>query len=134
VHPGAWELVVVEDGCADRSIGIVEKWRPRLPLLRVARTLRQGLNRARNMGAAAALGDLLAFCDADDVVAPGWLAALAAAAPQSDLVGGTLDFEALNGEEILAWRPTARLTSLPVAHGFLPYAAGGNCAVWADVA
>src|SRR5439155_25008770 len=59
IYPGAWEVVVVDDGCTDRSIGIVEKWRPRLPLLRVVRTSRQGLNRARNMGAAAALGDLL---------------------------------------------------------------------------
>jgi GT2 family glycosyltransferase len=133
-YKGPWELVLVDDGCTDESISIAEGWRSRLPSLRVVRTSRRGLNRARNTGAAAARGDLLAFCDADDVVEAGWLEALAAAAPHADLVGGTLDFEALNGPEILAWRPTGRLTDLPVGHGFLAYAPGGNCAVWADVA
>ena len=33
-----------------------------------------GPSAARNIGAEAAAGDLLAFCDADDVVGPGWLA------------------------------------------------------------
>jgi glycosyltransferase involved in cell wall biosynthesis len=133
-YAGDWELVVVDDGCTDGSVAIVEGWRSRLPSLLVVRTSRRGLNNARNTGAAAARGDLLAFCDADDVVSPGWLAAFAEAATNADLVGGALDLETLNDEGIRAWRPSERPTDLLVAHGFLAYVPGGNCAIWADVA
>src|SRR5689334_21294195 len=37
---------------------------------------RRGAAHARNVGARAAAGDRLAFCDADDLVHPGWLDAL----------------------------------------------------------
>jgi glycosyltransferase involved in cell wall biosynthesis len=133
-YAGAWEVVVVDNGSTDRSIEIVESWRSRLPSLTVVREQRRGLNRARNAGAGAARGDLLAFCDADDVAAPGWLAALAEAAPATDLVGGALDFDRLNGGRSRGWRPYAPPEGLLEPHGFLPYVPGGNVAVWADVA
>ena len=43
---------------------------------------------ARNVGAAHARGDFLAFCDADDVVDSNWLAELTGAATRGDLVAG----------------------------------------------
>jgi GT2 family glycosyltransferase len=113
---------------------VVEARRGAFQELRVVRTSRRGLNRARNLGARSARGELLAFCDADDVVSPGWLAALVAAAREADLVGGTLDLETLNPPSVRAWRPGVPLAALPVAHEFLPYVPGGNCAIWADVA
>ena len=84
-YRGPWELLVVDNGCSDRSIQIVESFRERLPsLVVVDATPRRGLGRARNAGAAAAAtGPLLAYCDADDVVARDWLAALAEAAVQT---------------------------------------------------
>ena len=133
-YAGAWELVVVDDGCTDGSITIVEEWRSLLPTVRIVRTSRRGLNNARGTGAAAASGELLAFCDADDVVTKGWLDALVEAARDADLVGGALDLEALNDPDVFAWRPGEPLRDLPVAHDFLPYVPGGNCAVWAEVA
>lgn len=133
-YGGAWELVAVADGCTDGSVEIVESRRSELPPLRLVATSRRGLNRARNAGAAAARGDLLAFCDADDVVAPGWLAALVDAASEADVVGGALDLDTLNDERVCAWRPSERPTDLLVAHGFLAYVPGGNCAIWADAA
>jgi GT2 family glycosyltransferase len=114
---------------------IVESWRNRLPALVVvdART-RRGLGHARNAGAAAARGDFLAFCDADDVTAPGWLDELAGAAPHGDLVGGAIEQEELNGRLQRAWQPSDPLTSLLSSYGFMPYPPGGNCGIWADVA
>jgi glycosyltransferase involved in cell wall biosynthesis len=135
-YDGAWELVVVDNGCSDRSMHLVEQWRAHLPGLTIvdARS-RRGLNYARERGTAAARGDFLAFCDADDVVTPGWLAALTQAARDADVVGGPLDFEELNDELRQVWWPRSRMTGLRHGgYGFLHYAAGGNCGIWTDVA
>src|SRR4051794_16576472 len=75
-YTGEWEVVVVDNGCTDGTLAVVDAWRARLPDVRVVAAPRRGLNRARNAGAAAARGELLAFCDADDVVCDGWLTAL----------------------------------------------------------
>jgi glycosyltransferase involved in cell wall biosynthesis len=130
-----WELLVVDNGCRDRSIAAATAFRSCLPNLRVVTTPRQrSLNHARNVGAREARGDLLAFCDADDVVEPGWLEALVAAAGGADIVGGTFDLDALNSDLLQAWRPDEPPAELPVEHEFLPFANGGNCAVWTGVA
>lgn len=134
-YGGEWELVVADNRCTDRTLEVVQSWADRLPSLRIAdATRRRGLSHARNAGAAAARGDLLAFCDADDVAAAGWLAAIAEAAPNADLVGGRNEWDALNEPEVIAWRPSGPMTDLMGDHRFLKYASGGNLGVWAAVA
>ena len=136
-YRGEWELVVVDNGCRDRSMRIVGEWTPKLPSVTIAdATARRGLNHARNAGAAAAKGDFLAFCDADDVVTPGWLEAMARSAIDADFVGGRLEWETLNNPVVRAWRPQVPMTDLLVDldHGFLRYAPGGNLGVWTRVA
>lgn len=134
-YRGAWELIVVDNGCRDRTIAIVESFRSRLPSLVIVNASgRRGLGRARNAGASAARGDLLAYCDADDVAAPDWLQALADGAGQGDIVGGSNDFEALNNDLQRAWERVRPMTSLNSGYAFLPYPSGGNCAIWAHVA
>jgi glycosyltransferase involved in cell wall biosynthesis len=114
---------------------VVGEWAPKLPSVTIAdATARRGLNHARNAGAAAAKGDFLAFCDADDVAAPGWLAAMARGAADADIVGGRLEWETLNDSVVRAWRPQSPMTDLVVDHGFLRYAPGGNMGVWTQVA
>lgn len=53
---------------------------------------------ARNLGAAAADGDVLCFMDADCIAAPDWLARMAAAfrEPDIDIVGGGVAFDTDN--------------------------------------
>jgi glycosyltransferase involved in cell wall biosynthesis len=134
-YSGDWELVVADNGCSDRTIDIVEDWRPRLPALTIADAgARRGLNHARNSGAKAAHGDFLVFCDADDVATPGWLEAMAEAARDADIVGGRLEWETLNDPVVRAWRPQKPMTDLVTGHGFLRYAPGGNMGVWTRVA
>ena len=129
-----WELVVIDNGCTDRSLEIVERYRARLPdVVTVNASDRTGLNYARNRGVSAARGELLAFCDSDDVVSPGWLAALVTAASNADLVAGVLDGATLNNALTRAWRPGNPSEPLTIKHDFLPHAPGGNCAVWRDV-
>jgi glycosyltransferase involved in cell wall biosynthesis len=130
----AWELIVVDNGCSDRSVEIVESFQDEIPSLTVVTVGKRGLGRARNAGARAARGDLLAYCDADDVAAPEWLEALAQAASLGDIVGGLSEFEALNSELQRSWQPADPMTALNSGYGFLPYPSGGSCAIWADVA
>jgi GT2 family glycosyltransferase len=129
-YSGAWELVVADNGSTDGSRAMVERWRDRIPGLRVIdASARRGAAAARNLGAGAAGGDGLAFCDADDVVAPGWLATLARALEGHDFVAGTCDHEALNPGATANWHARSFETELPVTMGFLPYATSANMAV-----
>jgi len=134
-YAGAWEVVVVDNGCSDRTLEVAARWEGRLPGLRVAdATTRRGLSHARNVGAASAAGDFLAFCDADDAATPGWLDALVRASSGADLVGGRNRWDELNDPAVVAWRPPGAMTELMRDHGFLPYASGGNLGVWTTVA
>ena len=130
-YPGEWELVVVDNGSTDDTMEIVAAWRARMPNLRVVEALdKAGLGYARNVGAAAARAEVLAFCDADDVAHPGWLAGLIAGAREADLVAGRLELELLNDPVALKWRdmPEDDLRLGPHALG-RPYAMGANFAV-----
>src|SRR5207248_1597199 len=89
---------------------------------------RRSLAHAKNRGAAEARGDLLAFCDGDDVVLPGWLEALVDAARTADVVGGTFELETLNDPLTRRWRPDEPPRELIRYHGYLPAVAGGNSA------
>jgi glycosyltransferase involved in cell wall biosynthesis len=134
-YQGAWELVIADNGSTDGSSAVAKANAGRLPrLVVVDASARPGVCFARNLGAQAASGDFLLFCDADDEVAPGWIAALTRGAPASDLVGGLLDPEALNDRPIRAWRQWPNSTErLPVALDFLPYVVSANCGIWRDV-
>lgn len=132
-YPGDWEVVFVDNGSTDASVEVASAWGSRLPALRVVRAAKRGVASVRNVGAKAARGDLLAFCDADDVVVPGWLAALVAAARDADIVGGALDDVTLNDERVVAWRGALPVGQPLVRFDYLPYAPGGNCAVWRGV-
>ena len=77
------ELIVVDDGALERNAQLAERHGARYVALGEPR----GLNAARNAGAAAASGELLAFIDDDVEVHEGWLAALLAAAAAHPEVG-----------------------------------------------
>jgi glycosyltransferase involved in cell wall biosynthesis len=129
-YSGVWELVVADNGSTDGGASMIERWRGHIPGLQVIdASVRRGAAAARNLGARAAAGDGLAFCDADDVVAPGWLAALARALQDHDLVAGSCDHEALNPGATVNWHARSFEAELPVTMGFLPYATSANMAV-----
>jgi glycosyltransferase involved in cell wall biosynthesis len=92
-----WEIVVADNGSTDESRKIVELYKDRLPNLRlVDASARKGQPYALNCGAAAAKGIALAFCDADDEIAPGWVAAMGEALLNYDFVASRIDFTKLN--------------------------------------
>jgi glycosyltransferase involved in cell wall biosynthesis len=132
-YTGDWEVAVLDNGSVDGSDELAMRWANRLPGLRVVRVADRGISHVRNAARSAARGELLAFCDADDIVVPGWLDALVTAASMHDLVGGRLDDLSLNSAEVVAWRGELPADRLLVPMGYLPMAPGGNCAVWRDV-
>jgi glycosyltransferase involved in cell wall biosynthesis len=134
-YPGDWETIVADNGSADETRNIVGSWTSRLPHVRLvdARNGR-GAAHARNAGAAAARGELLAFCDADDVVDPRWLDRLVAAATTADAVGGRIEIDLLNDPVVAEWRrDQIPDRNLMTTLGFLPFAWTSNLAVWRDV-
>lgn len=134
-YSGEWEVVVADNGSTDDGPAIARSFAGRLPGLRVIdASARRGTSHARNAGARAASGDLLLYCDGDDVVQPGWIDALVAAAGDADFVGGRLRWDLLNDPVVQATHPIGEMTGLEPTHGFLPYAPGCNLAIWADVA
>lgn len=130
-----WELVVVDNGCTDGTLDIVEAWRAQLPDVRVvAAHERAGLAYARNVGVRAAVRPAIAFCDGDDAVDANWLTVLWRDLQRFDHVGGALDVTKLSDPDAIFWRdgsPTRN--GLYVAHGYLPHPVGANFAVWRNV-
>jgi glycosyltransferase involved in cell wall biosynthesis len=120
-----FEIVVVDNGSVDESVEVAQRWAERHRTVRwIDGSEVVGPGAARNVGVGAARGRLLAFCDADDVVRPGWLTACAAGLTQADVVAGVFDFWSLNGYPASPLRPAATRQL-----GFLPAGLGANLAV-----
>lgn len=129
-----WELIVADNGSIDESQDIATSWKSRIPSLRlIDASCRRGGAAARNLGAASSSGSHLLFCDQDDVVQPGWLAAMSLALADHDLVAGRNDFEALNRPPgAAADRDGQRRRRTPSRfdfYGYLPYGLGCNLGV-----
>lgn len=92
-----WELIVSDNGSTDGTPELVRRYQKHSPNLRlVDSSHRKGAAHARNVGAQAATSPALAFCDADDKVAPGWLAAIGEALTRHNFVASRFDTEELN--------------------------------------
>ncbi|MEA5452185.1 glycosyltransferase [Leptolyngbya sp. CCNP1308] len=127
---GNWEIVVGDNGSTDGTLDIIRRYQQTMPQLKVVdASARRGAAHARNMACAQAQGDTLLFCDADDAVAPGWLAAMATAMEKYDLVCGRREMTQLNDRNEFA----AALTSIEgtglLYHPFRPFGAASNLAV-----
>ncbi|MFC7374933.1 MULTISPECIES: glycosyltransferase [unclassified Brachybacterium] len=87
-----WELLIADNGSRDRTREVVLARRARFPApLRVLDAgARKGVAHPRNAGVLAARGAAVAFCDADDVVGPNWLAGAHRGLQEHDVVGGPI--------------------------------------------
>ena len=62
------EVIVVDNGSTDATVKIAEKFSG----VRIISELRKGVNKARERGRLSAIGDILAYLDADTIVPEGW--------------------------------------------------------------
>ena len=127
--PVPWEVVVADNNSTDGSRSVAEEWIGRCGVVRLVDASKvRGPGATRNAGVREAQGELLAFCDADDVVQPGWLAAHLSALAEADISAGVFDFWSLNG----LTAPSPVSYAPPPAMGlfaFLPAAGSGNVAL-----
>jgi glycosyltransferase involved in cell wall biosynthesis len=90
----AFEVLVVDNGSADDTARIVERWTERDRRFRYVLERCAGASCARNAGIAAACAPILAFIDDDVRPNPDWIASLHrsfAADPALDCLGGRIE-------------------------------------------
>ncbi len=133
-YGGKWELIIADNGSTDATADLARAWADRIPGLQVVDASdRKGQAHARNVGAAAARGDFIAFCDADDVATTGWLKGMAEAAQSWDVAAGTLDHDSLNEPMVRSWRSAQPREETPEDEAFLPWAESANLGVRTSV-
>jgi tetratricopeptide (TPR) repeat protein len=103
-------IVVVDDGSPDDTVDVVRTWgraHPDQSLALIANNQNRGAGRARNAGAAAALGPYLWFLDADDLFLERHFHVTAGgldAHPHWDYVRTDMLFDRIDDQVSTAWR------------------------------
>ena len=131
-YVGWWEVIAVDNLSNDRSAEVVRRFESRIPRLRlVSAPGRAGAAHARNRGAQEAQGNLLVFCDADDVVGEGWLNAMVSALESHEFVASRHETARLNPEWLAQARRNLQSDGLiPYRHPpFLSHAGGAGLGV-----
>ncbi len=121
------EILIVDNRSSDRSAAVATAWAEQhdVDLRVIEANDRPGEPYARNVGVEAARSDLIAFCDADDRVGPGWLGGLTRALRIAPYGTGPIDMTSLNP----AWLADVRgssVTGRSLMFDQVPYAHGCN--------
>ncbi len=127
-----WEIIVSNNGSTDGTLSILERYKIKLPNLRIVESSdRRGAAHARNVGALAANGEALVFCDADDVVGLNWLTAIGEALQKHDFVASRFDIEKLNDPWIKTIRGKGQQKELMIYENppYLTHAGGSGLGV-----
>ncbi|MCL1467473.1 glycosyltransferase [Argonema galeatum] len=130
-----WEVIISDGGSSDRTIAIAQQYQEKLPNLRIVDCSdRRGAAHGRNVGAQAAASEALAFCEADDEVGPGWVAAMGEALCEYDFVAGYCEIKKLNQPWAIKARSGGRLIDgwedgIIRDNSFVKYAVAGGYTV-----
>jgi glycosyltransferase involved in cell wall biosynthesis len=125
-----FEVLVADNGSRDGTESIVDcygddSW----PVTLVDASDRRSAAHARNVGAAAARGSRLLFCDADDIADPRWVVEMDRALTSHDGVGGRLVVDEINPPETASLRGSPTVAGLPAAFGIWPVPIGASCGI-----
>jgi glycosyltransferase involved in cell wall biosynthesis len=122
-----WEVILADNGSTDGSLSIAEQFKKKLPRLSIIDASdRKGQAYAKNVGARFASGRSIAFCDADDEVAPGWVAAIGEALEEHDFVASRFEIAKLSCPRFLRGRGAPQSEGLQIYRypPYLPHAGG----------
>ncbi len=118
--PCPFEVVVADNGSTDDTAEVALTYANRFPVRVVDASRGPGTNIARNEGVAAAQGEWIVLCDADDEVDARWLVVMTSALTAGhQLVAGPIDYRRLNAPGARAWRGADRAGAVTVLD-FLP--------------
>ncbi|HEY6798037.1 MAG TPA: glycosyltransferase family A protein [Kineosporiaceae bacterium] len=134
--PGlGWEVVVADNRSTDATAAIAESFADRLDLRVVPAPAKANAAYARNVAVATCEAGWIAFVDADDMVAPGWVESMAHGLREHQFVAGRLDSGHLNTPAIVRTRPVPQSTGLQwwSVGPPLPHAGGGNLGIHRSV-
>jgi len=129
-QPGDFEVIVADNGSTDATRAIVERRCARDPRLRIVdASARRGPSHARNAGARVAGAELLAFCDADDIVGNEWVAAIHVGLGTHDFVTGPMELALLNPPWLVTAKGTTGTAGLVWFEGRFPFASSCNIGI-----
>lgn len=126
------EIVVVNNRSRDRTGAIARAAAAGDPRIRVIDADGgRGAGYARNVGAAVARGEWLAFCDADDIVTPAWATTLLACARSTgtEFVAGRNDHDTLQDGGRRRWPAAIHPPDRRGRERARAFAEGGNLAI-----
>ncbi len=103
LHYPGFEVIVVDDGSTDATGPAADAAAAADRRFRVIHQPNMGLSAARNVGLAAATGEIVAYTDADCIVDPDWLAQLARAFARTGAAAvGGLNIPEVGGSRVAA--------------------------------
>jgi glycosyltransferase involved in cell wall biosynthesis len=128
---GGFEVVIADNGSSDSTVQLAQSFDDQLVLRVIDASTQRGQTFARNTGAAAARSPLLVFLDQDDMVAPGYLSAMAGAMETHAVVAARIDVKRLNAGWLSEVREIVQTEQLPVAT--TPWAYGCSLGIRKEV-
>ena len=127
---GEWEVVLVDNGSTDGTRRVLDRYADRTDRIRVVDAAEGGgVSYARNAGIEAGKADRLAFCDGDDVIGQGWVAAMGTALDAHPYVTGPLELARLNEADAIRSRPGLDRAGPPTFVGTVPFAHSCNLGI-----
>lgn len=124
---GDWDVVVADNRSTDATAQIVTDLAAEWPRLRLVQASeRAERSYAWNTAVASSDADAFVFTDADDIVAPGWVAAAAEGLARAAMITGPLDLDSLNPPELVASRGRSMQAPVGSFEGLFPVVYGNN--------
>ncbi len=103
---GDWEIVLVDNDSTDHTPAVLGSWVEKLPVPTqvVTATERHNISYSRKCGVERCSGESVVFVDDDDLIGPGFVAAMGEALRRHELVGPAHEHHRLNSSSVARFR------------------------------